>query len=366
MVDRTIKSYLEQLEYGYILLGREDIVVDNFAPIDTGTSSDLSFCSSDDYQGLQSILESKSGIILCKKSLIETIRQKNKFINSNSSMSKLFVFVDNPRLVFIKIVKLMKDHIVSRKGVSKHAIIADSAQIGRDCYIGDLAIVGDECIIGDNTIVDSRVVLKNSVVGNNCTLQSGSIIGEDGFAFERNSRNMNLEKFPHYGKMIIKNNVEIFANCSIARGSLTNTVIEEGTKIDALCHIAHNVHIGKNTQVTAGVVIGGSTNIGNNCWLGLNSTIKHKIKLGNNVIVGSGSSVIHNVEDKDIVAGNPAKSIKHKINMSEDKLFLMGGQYNGIRDKGEHRFTLWKKDNSIQLKGLVYLNILIGTLLTTV
>lgn len=366
MIDRTIKSYLEQLEYDYTWLGQEGIPVDNFAPIDTGTSSDISFCSSEDYQGLQSILESESGIILCKKSLLEPIRRKNKFISSNSSMLKLFVFVDNPRLVFIKIVKLMKDHIDSRKGVSKHAIIADSAKIGRDCYIGDLAIVGDECIIGDNTIIDSRVVLKNSIVGNNCTLQSGSIVGEDGFAFERNRGNMNLEKFPHCGKVIIKNNVEIFANCSIARGSLTNTVIEEGTKIDALCHIAHNVHIGKNTQVTAGVVIGGSTIIGNNCWLGLNSTIKHKIKLGNSVIVGSGSSVIHKVEDKDIVAGNPAKSIKHKINMSEDKLFLMGGQSNENRNKAEHRFILWKKDNSIQLKGLAYLNILIGTLLTTV
>ena len=363
MVQRTIESYLEQLEYGYTLLGEERIPIDNIAPIDKGKSSHLSFCSSDDYEGLQSILRSSSGIILCKKSLVGTIRQKNKFINK--SMPKLFVFVDNPRLVFIKIVKLMKDHKDNRKGVSKHAIIADSAKIGRDCYIGDLAIVGDKCIVGDNTILDSRVVLKNSIVGNNCTLQSGSIIGEDGFAFERNNNNMSLEKFPHHGKVIIENNVEIFANCSIARGSLINTVIEEGTKIDALCHIAHNVHIGKNTQVTAGVVVGGSTVIGDSCWLGLNSTIKHKLKIGNSVIVGSGSSVIHSVEDKDIVAGNPAKSIKNKITMSDDKLFLMGGQSKENQNK-EHRFTLRKKDYSVKLKGLTYLNILIGIFLTTI
>jgi len=86
MVERTIKSYLEQLEYEYTLLGQEGIPVDNFAPIDKSTSSHLSFCSSDDYEGLQSILESKSGIILCKKSLAERIRQKNKFISSNSSI----------------------------------------------------------------------------------------------------------------------------------------------------------------------------------------------------------------------------------------------------------------------------------------
>ena len=363
MVERTIKSYLEQLEYGYTLLGEDRIPIDNIAPIDKGTSSHLSFCSSDDNEGLQSILSSSSGTILCKKSLAERISQKNKFFSNN--MPKLFVFVDNPRLVFIKIVKLMKDYKDNRKGVSKHAIIADSAKIGRDCYIGDLAIVGDECMVGENTIIDSRVVLKNTIVGNNCTLQSGSIIGEEGFAFERDNNSMNLEKFPHYGKVIIKNNVEIFANCTIARGSLTNTVIEEGTKIDALCHVAHNVHIGEKTQVTAGVVVGGSTIIGNNCWLGLNSTIKHKIKIGNSVIVGSGSSVIHNVEDKDIVAGNPAKSIKNKISLSDDKLFLMGGQSKENQNK-EHRFTLRKKDYSIRLNGLAYLNILIGAFLTTI
>jgi carbonic anhydrase/acetyltransferase-like protein (isoleucine patch superfamily) len=80
---------------------------------------------------------------------------------------------------------------------------------------------------------------------------------------------------------------------------------------------------------------GGSTRIGNYCWLGLNSTIKHKIKVGDNVIIGSGSSVIHDVEDKDIVAGCPANSIKYKINISEDKLFLMGGLESNKEDKDE-------------------------------
>lgn len=93
-----------------------------------------------------------------------------------------------------------------------------------------------------------------------------------------------------------------------------------------MCHVAHNVSIGKNTELTAGTIIGGSTTIGNNCWLGLNSTIKNKLKIGNKVIVGSGSSVIHDVDDEDIVAGVPAKSIKRKITANKEKLFLMAGQ----------------------------------------
>jgi UDP-3-O-[3-hydroxymyristoyl] glucosamine N-acyltransferase len=121
---------------------------------------------------------------------------------------------------------------------------------------------------------------------------------------------LELEKFPHHGKVVIENDVEIFANCSIARGSLSDTIIGQGTKIETSCHIAHNVTIGKDTELRAGTIVGGSTTIGNNCWLGLNSTIKNKIKIGDQVIVGSGSSVIYDIVDEDIVAGVPAKSIK--------------------------------------------------------
>jgi UDP-3-O-[3-hydroxymyristoyl] glucosamine N-acyltransferase len=319
----TIDSFSNHLGYGYSLLGQEKIQINNIASLEKGESGDLSFCSSDDKKGLESILNSKSGIILCKKTLEDYLRQNEKL---DSSVPKLFVFVDNPRRVFIKIAKSMKGYKDVRRGVSKHAIIAHSAKIGKDCHVGDFTIIGDDCIVGDNTVIGSKVVLKNAEIGNNCIILSGTTIGEEGFAFERDENGMELERFPHFGKVIIEDNVEIFANCSIARGSISDTIIEQGTKVDAMCHIAHNVHVGKNTLVTAGAVIGGSTSIGNNCWLGLNCTIKHKIKIGDNVIVGSGSSVIHDVEDKDIVAGCPAKSIKNKVTLGEDKLFLMRGQ----------------------------------------
>jgi UDP-3-O-[3-hydroxymyristoyl] glucosamine N-acyltransferase len=319
----SIKSFLRYFGADYRLLGQEGVQINNIAPLDKGGDLDISFCSSDDKEGLECILNSKSGVILCKKTLAKNI---HRIIGTSNRFPRLFVFVDNPRHVFIKIAKLIKGYKDIRKGISKHAVIADSAKIGKDCYIGDFTIIGDDCIVGDNTVIDSRVVIRNAKVGNDCVIQPGSVIGQEGFSFERDSASLELEKFPHCGKVLIGNNVEISANCSIARGSISDTVIEEGTKIDALCHVAHNVHIGKNTQLTAGAVVGGSTEIGNNCWLGLNSTIKHKIKIGENAIVGSGSSVIRDVEDKDIVAGIPAKSIKHKINISEDKLFLMGGQ----------------------------------------
>ena len=91
-----------------------------------------------------------------------------------------------------------------------------------------------------------------------------------------------------------------------------------------MVHIAHNVVIGENCELTAGTVIGGRTIIGDMSWTGLNSTLKDNIKVGKNVIIASGASVIRDIQDGDIVAGVPAKSIKEKV--STNNLFLMSGQ----------------------------------------
>lgn len=172
-------------------------------------------------------------------------------------------------------------------------------------------------------IYDRAVLVQKCVIGDNCIIEPGVTMGADGFAYERHPQTLELERFPHIGGVRIGNNVEVCANSSIARGSLSDTVIEDGTKLDALVHVAHNVVIGRNCELTAGTIIGGSTTIGDTSWMGLNCTLKNKIKIGNKVIVGAGAGVIHDVPDEDIVAGVPAKSIKHKVN--SDKLFLMAG-----------------------------------------
>lgn len=323
MVQLTVESVLHYLnDSDYTVEGLQSKVksksIKNVSSLNTGTASDISFCSAEEYKGLLSIAHSNSGVILCKKSM-------EGQIYPNQKKDQLLVFVDNPRLEFTRIAKKIKVHS-NKIGKSANSVIAESAEIGENCYVGDFAVIGDNCKIGSNTFIDSRVNLQNCEIGNNCVVQPNTVIGSDGFAFERDFDTLELEKFPHFGKVVIEDDVEIYTNCSIARGSLSNTIIESGTKIDALCHVAHNVHIGKNTELTAGTVIGGSTGIGDNCWLGLNSTVKNKLKIGDKVIIGSGSSVISDIDNEDIVAGIPAKSIKQKITANREKLFLMAGQ----------------------------------------
>jgi UDP-3-O-[3-hydroxymyristoyl] glucosamine N-acyltransferase len=291
--------------------------IQGFSSLKDATPNDLSFCIGSGKEWISPIVESNAGIILCKYSMRKII--------SSKSLDKQLIFVDNPRLAFIRIVK----HATENKkmvGISPTAVISERSRIGKDCYIGNFTSIGQDCSIGDNTIVnDKATILQNAKIGKNCLIEPSVTIGADGFGFERSPDSLVLERFPHFGGVIIGDNVEICANSSIARGCLSNTTIGDGTKIDALVHIAHNVRIGNNCEITAGSIIGGSAIIGNNCWLGLNCTLKNKIKVGNNAIVACGATVIKNVVDEDIVAGVPAASIKSKTTLDKDQLFLMAG-----------------------------------------
>jgi UDP-3-O-[3-hydroxymyristoyl] glucosamine N-acyltransferase len=251
-------------------------------------------------------------------------KQKQKQKQERQKEQQQLIFVDNPRAVFIKIINKIYNKNKKKVGISPTAIISKTATIGSDCYIGNYTVIGEDCKIGNNTVIYDRAILvQKCIIGDNCIIEPGVTIGADGFAYERHPQTLELERFPHIGGVRIGNNVEVCANSSIARGSLSDTIIGDGTKLDALVHVAHNVVIGRNCELTAGTIIGGSTTIGDTSWMGLNCTLKNKIKIGNKVIVGAGAGVIHDVPDEDIVAGVPAKSIKYKVN--SDKLFLMAG-----------------------------------------
>ena len=313
MSDWDVVSVLSNLGINFDLEGSK-IRVQGIGSIDEATESDLAFCKYVNQKGLSYISRSKAGVILCKKEMQGLVHPNSK---------QLFVFTDNPRLTFIRLTREMT-HQQQLVGISPRAVISDKSKVGSGCYIGDYTVIGDNCSVGDNTLVYDRVSLvQNCIIGSNCVIQSGASLGSDGFAFER-YEDGKLEKFPHTGNVRLGNNVEIYANCSIARGSLSDTSIGDGTKLDALVHIAHNVNVGKNCELTAGTIIGGSTSVGDTSWTGLNSTLKNGIKVGRSVIVASGASVIHDVPDGDIVAGVPARSIKHKVNT--DEVFLMAGQ----------------------------------------
>tara|TARA_R110000787_G_scaffold71764_2_gene159742 strand:- start:3433 stop:4173 length:741 start_codon:yes stop_codon:yes gene_type:complete len=145
---------------------------------------------------------------------------------------------------------------------------------------------------------------ENVTVGKNCT------IGGDGYQYLDD--NGKLLKFPHFGGVVIEDDVDIANNVCIDRGALSDTIIKKGVKIDNLVHIAHNVIIGENSCVVAGAIICGSVVIGRGCWIAPGSCIKDQINIGDNVVIGLGCVVLKDVESNSVMVGNPAKLLRKK------------------------------------------------------
>jgi UDP-3-O-[3-hydroxymyristoyl] glucosamine N-acyltransferase len=318
-----IKQLLSNVEIQYTHEGTERRVK-GVSSIYEAREDDLSFCFYEGEKGVSLVSKSNAGTILCTKNL-------EGFVHPNFKGQQLF-FVENPKFALVQVMSRIykKQRLV---GISPTAIISESTNVGSNCFIGNYTEIGDNCEIGDNTIIYNRTsIMQNSNIGNGCIIGPGVNIGDDGFAFVRHQTG-ELERFPHLKGVKIGNNVEISGNSNVDRGSLSDTWIGDGTKIDALVHIAHNVTIGRNCELTAGTIIGGSTTINEMCWTGLNSTLKDRIKVGRNVLVGAGAVVIRDIEDEDIVAGVPARSIKNKITTDKVRLFMMAGQESPV--KGE-------------------------------
>ena len=174
--------------------------------------------------------------------------------------------------------------------------------------LGTNSVIEKNVVIGKNCIIGSDVIIKNSIIGENVVVQDGCKIGQKGFGFIP-IKNKNI-KFPHIGKVVIEDNVEIASNCTIDRGSVDDTVIGKNTYLDNQVHVAHNVKIGNNCMIAGQVGFAGSSTIGNNVSIGGQAGVSGHLKIGNNVKIGGGSGVVKDIEDNKIVMGYPAVELK--------------------------------------------------------
>lgn len=225
-----------------------------------------------------------------------------------SEQNKILLVSDNPKLLLTKIYNkyfklTIKAEISDKADISPDAIIGDNCHIGAFCSIG-------RCKIGDNVAIMANVTIYDNVtIGDYVIIHSGTVLGRPGFGFEKDIDG-SLINFPQISTLIIEDNVEIGANCTIDKGALKDTIIGKNSKINNLCHIAHNVSIGKSTTITGQVNISGSTTIGNNVWISPNSTLIGHTSVGNNSIIGAGSVVTKDIPANEVWLGAPAKKIR--------------------------------------------------------
>lgn len=248
--------------------------------------------------------------------------------------------IDNPSLAFIKIVSLITPTEVAHpKGIHPTVVLGKNVALGKDVAIGPYTVIEDNASIGDKTViyancyVGSKAQIGNealiyphvsiregSILGNKVIIHSGTVIGSDGFGFV--TVDEKHYKIPQVGIVVIEDDVEIGSNVTIDRARFDKTVIGQGTKIDNLVHIAHNVIIGRNCFVVAQVGISGSTVIGNNVILAGQVGLVGHIKVGDNCIVMAQSGVSKSIPEGTTVWGYPAKpeKIAKRINAAAANL----------------------------------------------
>jgi UDP-3-O-[3-hydroxymyristoyl] glucosamine N-acyltransferase len=188
-------------------------------------------------------------------------------------------------------------HLEDGVVVDPLAVIGPNVEIGAGTVIGAGAIIGDNVRIGRDCNVGARTAIQFTLIGNNVLIHPGCSIGQDGYGFVFFGPDGHL-KVPQTGRVLIQNNVEIGAGTTIDRGSLRDTVIGEGTKIDNQVQIGHNVTIGRHCLLAAQIGLAGSLTIGDNVALGA------KVGINNHVHIGDGAQVtaMSGVKD-DIPAG---------------------------------------------------------------
>ena len=287
--------------------------VNDISDLENAGKNDISFFHSSKY--LEKIKNTNSKLVISNQKLKKIITKGIKIIlvpNVLLSVAKVtsLFYPDSLDDTFDNDVSPINNTMYKGIKSGNNVLLGKNVKIGKNCSIGHNTIIERKVSIGDNCKIGNNVLLKNCLIGSNTNILDGAIIGKKGFGFFPGDKNI---RYPHIGSVLIGDNVEIGCNNTIDRGSLSNTVIEDGTFLDNQVHIGHNVKIGKNCIITGQVGFAGSSSVGNNVMIGGQAGISGHLKIGDNVQIGGGSGVIKDIPSNSKVMGYPAKNFRNFI-----------------------------------------------------
>jgi UDP-3-O-[3-hydroxymyristoyl] glucosamine N-acyltransferase len=294
------------------LVGDAHCKIHRLAPISSAKQGDITFLSNDKYRS--SLEQSKASAVILTE-------QSAKYCPTNHLIMK------NPYLGFAKTAQLFdKTPKIVPSGIHPTVVIGTDCQIDNDVNIGAYAVLGDNvtikkgttigahttigtgtsigehCLIHNHVTIAHHIVIKNQVV-----IYSGAIIGSDGFGLAQDDHGQWIN-IPQQGRVVLFDHVNIGANTTVDRGTLEDTIIEEGVKIDNLVQIAHNVRIGAHTAIAACVGIAGSTTIGKHCIIAGAVGINGHISITDHVIITAMTGVSKSITQSGIYSsGFPAE-----------------------------------------------------------
>jgi UDP-3-O-[3-hydroxymyristoyl] glucosamine N-acyltransferase len=241
----------------------------------------------------------------------------------------------DPKLAFIMLAEHMyRDKALARRGISPHACIHDSVkfkdrssvhvgefavieegvEIGEGCYIGAGAKIKAGVSMGKDCIIRENAVVSHAILGNGVRIGEGTVIGGNGFGWHSGARGHVW--VPQMGRVVLKDNVDVGCNACLDRGAIDDTVIGQGTKIDNLVQIGHNVRIGENCILAGLSGVAGSTIMGDWVLVGAQAGISGHLNIGSGSQIGAGAGVIQDLPPNSGVSGYPALPMRDFLKQS--------------------------------------------------
>lgn len=306
MMKKTLAELADYLDGR--LIGNENDSVTGVAGIETAGPEEAAFLL-DEYASF--LAKVQAGLILMEN-------------EPENTYGKNILVVENPKLAFAKLIHVFSPPPVYQEGIHQTAIVDPTAHVDDSASIGAYAIIGPRAEIGAKTVIHPHVVVESDCqVGMSCEIHAGvilhaktqlgdrvivrgnAVIGGEGFGFA--TEDGKHTRLPQIGRVVIGDDVEIGACCTIDNATFGETSIGRGTKLDNLVHLGHNVQIGEDCFIISQVGIAGSTKIGNHCVLAGQTGVTGHVTIADHVTCGGKTGVIGNITEPGTYVGYPAR-----------------------------------------------------------
>lgn len=292
-----VRDLAERLNLSWEGDGERELT--DVAPLETAGASDLSFASGKSLRRAQS---SAAGCLIVPPGFLQ-------------GDARTLIHSADPRGAMARAIGILKPQPAPPPGIHASAVVGDHCEIDESASIGAFCAIGDNVTIGPGSVLMPRVtVYPGTSIGARAIIHSGAVLGADGFGFVRTAAG--YEKFPQVGRVVIGDDVEIGANCTIDRAALGLTIIGDGTKLDNMVHIAHNCVIGKRVVIAAQTGMAGGCIVEDDCVIGGQVGFGDNVTVRRGAVLGSGCGVLSGKivhGGGTVYWGTPARPLKEYL-----------------------------------------------------
>ena len=328
VIDYTLEQIVELVSPSKIQGTSRQKRFKGIASLDKATEGDISFLGNSKYKA--EVFSSQASLILVSNDYVGSPRAE-----------QIFLMVENPSKALDAICRDIESKTKPRvqPGIHPSAVVDPSAKVSPEASVGPLCVIGKNSVIeagvvlvahvfvGDDVHIKTGTVIRpncsildGTEIGCRCFLDAGVVLGSEGYGYE--TENGHHKRSPQLGRVVLEDDVDLGANTTVDRARFDETRIGEGTKIDNLVQIGHNVTIGKHCFLVAFVGVAGSTKIGDYAVIGGQVGLAGHLHIGDHVMIGAQAGVNHDLEDKSFVRGSPSLPymLAHRIDALKRRL----------------------------------------------